>query len=81
MRPRKAGSQTLAATLDRTKWDYSPETDRSFLLSSVERVFASVAWEVPSQHLTPVTAEASSGPSTSNETQPLKNVISRYESD
>lgn len=49
-------SKTLAATLDRTKWDYSPATDRSFLLSSVERVFNSVAWEISSQHLAPISA-------------------------
>jgi len=71
MKERKAHSQTLAATLDRTKWDYSPETDRSFLLSSVERVFASVAWEISSQHLAPMAVDASAGVSERHETQPL----------
>ena len=75
MKERNARSQTLAATLDRTKWDYSPETDRSFLLASVERVFASVAWEISSQHLAPMAADTSSEASAVYETQPLKKSI------
>jgi len=68
-------SQTLAATLDRTKWDYSPETDRSFLLSSVERVFASVAWEISSQHLAPTAVGSPGGASKADQIQPAEELI------
>ena len=75
MKERKAHLQTLAAALDRTKWDYSPETDRSFLLSSVERAFASVAWEISSQHLAPMAVDSSAGTPAGHETQPLEKLI------
>jgi hypothetical protein len=40
---------TLAAALDRTQWDYSPDTDSRILLASVERLFESVAWGIASR--------------------------------
>ena len=57
MKRMKSPDRTLAATLDRTQWDYSPRTDRSFLLRSVRRLFASVSWEAAPQHLTPAGAQ------------------------
>ena len=76
----KKNTETLAFELDRTKWDYSPSKDRSFLLNSVERMFASVAWEIAPQHLTPVAETASVGvqakKSTDHDTQPLAKAIS-----
>ena len=54
--------ETLAWELDHTKWDYSSSTDRSFLLTSVQRMFAGVAWEIAPQHLTPVAETGSVSP-------------------
>ena len=51
MKEKKTPARTLAAVLDHTHWDYSTATDRRFLLVSVEKVFASVAWEIA--HWTP----------------------------
>jgi len=75
---RKPQCLTLAAELDRMRWDYSPSTDRSFLLASVEKMFASVAWEITPQHLIPMT-EPGDGDSQSSkpadfDTQPLESV-------
>lgn len=71
--------KTLAAELDRTKWDYNAAKDRSFLLTSVLRTFASVAWEVKPQHLTPVQKNqpASVGVREPNEadTQPIDRAL------
>lgn len=79
MKDRKPQGSTLAAELDRTKWDYSPSTDRSFLLVSVERMFASVAWEIPPQHLAPMATPkvvGSHGAKAEDfETQPLDRLI------
>ena len=36
---------TLAAALDRIRWDYSPAKDRRFLLAPLSRVFEAIAWE------------------------------------
>jgi len=73
---RKPQGLTLAAELDRMRWDYSPGTDRSFLLASVERMFASVAWEITPQHLTPMAERPEGDSRDSNtedfETQPLE---------
>ena len=44
-------SLTLAAELDRTTWDYSPDKDGRFLLAPVARMFASVSWEFRPQHI------------------------------
>lgn len=75
MRNPKPGAKTLAAELDRTKWDYNPATDRSFLLGSVKRMFASVAWETTPRHLTPATVVATAEKTTKGsgdfETRPL----------
>lgn len=76
---RKPRGATLAAELDRMRWDYSPTTDRSFLLASVERMFASVAWEITPQHLTPM-AEHREGDSQGSkaadfDTQPLERSV------
>lgn len=80
MKDPKPGAKTLAAELDRTKWDYNPATDRSFLLGSVKRMFASVAWEISPQHLAPaVTVGAADEPAKASgdfETRPLPRVIS-----
>lgn len=80
MRNRRPGAKTLAAELDRTKWDYDPATDRSFLLGSVKRMFASVEWEISSQHLAPAVAVAAAEPHTTGsadyETRPLPRLIS-----
>jgi len=80
MKDSKAGAKTLAAELDRTKWDYNPATDRSFLLGSVKRMFASVAWEISPQHLAPAVTAAAEETSTKAsgdfETRPLPRVIS-----
>ena len=46
--------RSLAAELDRTKWDYAPGSDRSFLLAPVGRIFGGLPWEVRAQHLAPV---------------------------
>ncbi len=80
MKDLKPGAKTLAAELDRTKWDYNPATDRSFLLGSVKRMFASVAWEISPQHLAPAIAvqtadRPAKGPG-EFETRPLPCVIS-----
>jgi len=76
---RKPRGLTLAAELDRMRWDYSPGTDRSFLLASVEKMFASVAWEITPQHLTPMAERhnADSRDSTTEdfETQPLERLV------
>jgi hypothetical protein len=42
---------TIAALLDETSWDYSPEKDRKVLLNSVGRLLAGVSWEFNPQHL------------------------------
>jgi len=80
MRDPKPGAKTLAAELDRTKWDYNPVTDRSLLLGSVKRMFASVAWEISPQHLAPAVAVPSADKRTEGpgefETRPLPSVIS-----
>jgi len=44
---------TLASELDRTRWDYSPRKDRSFLLAPLARLFSSIAWEFRPKHLGP----------------------------
>jgi hypothetical protein len=79
MKDRKPPTQTLAAALDRTQWDYSAAADRRFLLVSVERVFASVAWEISPEHLEPMTAAVKPGsPAASSadyETQPLERLL------
>ncbi len=79
MRDPKPDAKTLAMELDRTKWDYNPATDRSFLLGSVKRMFASVAWEVSPQHLVPAVAVPTVEPpvrgSGDYETRPLPRVI------
>ena len=79
MKHRKPRTQTLAALLDHTRWDYSEAADRSFLLASVETMFASVAWEVAPQHLTPMAATAVSDEAPTGrgdyETQPLERLI------
>ena len=36
---------TLAAALDRIRWDYSPTKDRRFLLAPLSRMFEAIAWE------------------------------------
>lgn len=36
---------TLAAALDRIRWDYSPAKDRRFLLAPLSRIFEAIAWE------------------------------------
>jgi hypothetical protein len=61
MKHRKPEGKTLAAELDRTRWDYSAAKDRSFLLTSVLNTFASVAWEIAPQHLTPVRGSQENG--------------------
>jgi len=80
MRDPKSGAKSLAAELDRTKWDYNSATDRSFLLGSVKRMFASVAWEISPQHLAPAVAAAAEETSTTAsgdfETRPLSRVVS-----
>ena len=73
--------ETLASTLDRTQWDYSPSKDRSFLLTSVERMFASVSWEIAPQHLTPIADAGSTTPQrrpvAKFETRPLTPIPSK----
>ena len=80
MKDPKPGAKSLAAELDRTKWDYNPATDRSFLLGSVKRMFASVAWEISPQHLAPAVAVAAADESAKGsgefETRPLPRVVS-----
>jgi len=49
-----APKKSLAAELDRTRWDYAPGSDRSFLLAPVGRIFGGLPWEVRAQHLAPV---------------------------
>lgn len=75
---RKTRGPTLAAELDRTRWDYTPSTDRSFLLASVERMFASVAWEITPQHITPKTepraGDSHGSKSADFDTQPLESL-------
>ncbi len=79
MKDRKLPPQTLAAVLDHTHWDYSAAADRRFLLVSVERMFASVAWEISPQHLTPMAAPVPPGSpvagSADFETQPLERLV------
>jgi hypothetical protein len=79
MKDKKPARQSLAAVLDHTQWDYSAAADRRFLLTSVERTFASVAWEISPQHLAPVAAPATpvspKADSDDYETQPLERVI------
>ncbi len=36
---------TLAAALDRIRWDYSPAKDRRFLLAPLSRIFEAIAWD------------------------------------
>ena len=36
---------TLAAALDRIRWDYSPAKDRRFLLAPLSRIFEAISWE------------------------------------
>ncbi len=36
---------TLAAALDRIRWDYSPAKDRRFLLAPLSRIFEAIPWE------------------------------------
>jgi hypothetical protein len=82
MNDRKPARQTLAAVLDHTQWDYSAAADRRFLLTSVERTFASVAWEISPQHLAPMAATATPGAPAADsaefETQPLERLISDH---
>jgi hypothetical protein len=79
MKDRKPPTQTLAAALDHTQWDYSAAADRRFLLVPVERMFASVAWEISPQHLEPMAATVTPGSpaadSAEYETQPLERLI------
>ncbi len=44
---------TLAAALDRTRWDYSPAKDRRFLLAPLSRIFERFVWESRSHPDTP----------------------------
>ena len=79
MKDQKPPTQTLAAALDHTQWDYSAAADRRFLLISVERMFAGVAWEVSPQHLAPMVESVTPDPgedvSSDFETQPLERLI------
>lgn len=79
MKEKQTPARTLAAVLDHTHWDYSAATDRRFLLVSVEKVFASVAWEIAPQHLAPmavsVTPDSPEAGSADYETQPLERLI------
>jgi len=47
-------SSSIAAVLDRTRWDFSPGQDRSFLLDPVGQFFGELPWEARPQYLGPV---------------------------
>jgi hypothetical protein len=49
---------TLAAELDRTRWDYAPEKDRRFLLDPIGEIFAKLPWEARAFHLGPMPVAA-----------------------
>lgn len=46
-------ANTIAAELARTRWDYSPGQDRTFLLDPVGRFFHDLPWETKARHLGP----------------------------
>jgi hypothetical protein len=45
---------TLAAALDRMRWDYSPDKDRRFLLDPIGKIFQNLPWEARAYNLGPV---------------------------
>ena len=51
---RSRSTTTLAAALDRMRWDYAPEKDRRFLLDPIGKIFSSLPWEARAYNLGPV---------------------------